>query len=65
MKYPLAMVDRLLAVYGSDIGCSYDIACGFDAMLRDSSLGPLAQQLHFQLMVGAFHGHAHNQGCQV
>lgn len=65
MKYPLAMVNRLLALYGSCIGCSYDIGCAFNATLRDSCLGPLAQQLRFQLMVGAFHGHAHNRSCQL
>jgi hypothetical protein len=59
------MVNRLLDVYGADIGCAYDIGCAFNMTLRNSCLGPHAQQLHFRLMVGAFHGHAHSRDCQV
>jgi Kyakuja-Dileera-Zisupton transposase len=59
------MVDRLLTVYGPRIGCRYDIGCGFDKTLQNSSLGPLARSLQFRMSVNAFHGHAHNRGCQL
>jgi hypothetical protein len=64
-KYPLAIVNRLLNKYGQRLGCAYDIGCAFDGTLRKSSLGKLADELQFGLMVGAFHGHAHNRLCQV
>ncbi|EGN97916.1 hypothetical protein SERLA73DRAFT_109190 [Serpula lacrymans var. lacrymans S7.3] len=30
-KYPLAIVDRLLSVYGRNGGCAYDIGCAFSS----------------------------------
>ncbi|KAJ7800799.1 hypothetical protein B0H14DRAFT_2159760, partial [Mycena olivaceomarginata] len=39
MKYPLAIVCRLLDTYGADIGLGYDIMCAFFGTLRCSSLG--------------------------
>ena len=65
MKYPLAIVNRLLDLYGSDIGLGYDIMCGFIKTLMQSSLGAKAVGLHLQGIVPAFHGHAHNRNCQV
>jgi hypothetical protein len=50
MKYPLAMVNRLLKVYGDKypkIGCACDIGCSFNATLHNSSLGRRAQELQF------------------
>ncbi|KAG2120042.1 hypothetical protein DEU56DRAFT_928749 [Suillus clintonianus] len=64
-KYPLAMIDKLLAVYGKGGACAYDIGCAFTKTLSNSSLGSRAHQLGFRLMVGAFHGHAHNRKCQL
>ena len=64
-KYPLAIIDRLLTVYGSDGGLAYDIGCAFSKTLANSVLGPRAQVLNLHLMVGAFHGHAHNRQCQL
>lgn len=64
-KYPLALIDRLLDVHGDDMGCAYDVGCAFAATLDGSRLGPRASSLNFKLMVGAFHGHAHNRMCQV
>jgi Kyakuja-Dileera-Zisupton transposase len=52
-------------VYGSRQGCAYDIGCAFASTLENSSLGSRAAHLQFKLMVGAFHGHAHNRLCQV
>jgi hypothetical protein len=64
-KYPLAITDKLLSVYGSNGGCAYDIGCTFTTTLKNSSLGLKAAALNFWLMVGTFHGHAHNRRCQL
>ncbi|KAG6370043.1 hypothetical protein JVT61DRAFT_12564 [Boletus reticuloceps] len=64
-KYPLAIIDRLLTVYGPDGGLAYDIGCAFATTLANSVLGPRARALNLHLMVGAFHGHAHNRQCQL
>ncbi|KAG1827857.1 hypothetical protein DFJ58DRAFT_672464 [Suillus subalutaceus] len=64
-KYPLALIDKLITVYGKNGACAYDIGCAFSKTLRNSSLGPQASELNFQMMVGAFHGHAHNRKCQL
>jgi Kyakuja-Dileera-Zisupton transposase len=65
MKYPLAVVDRLLELYGSDIGLTYDIMCAFIKTLEKSSLGAKMVGLRLHGVVPAFHGHAHNRACQV
>ncbi|KAG1749166.1 uncharacterized protein EDB91DRAFT_1235645 [Suillus paluster] len=65
VKYPLAMVDKLLTVYSRNGGCVYDIGCTFAKTLGNSSLGPCTSALNFRMMVGAFHGHAHNRRCQI
>ena len=64
-KYPLAMANKLIQVYGKDIGCGYDIGCAFSKTLGVSSLGPAARENNFHCLVGAFHGHAHNRACQL
>ena len=64
-KYPLAIVDRLLTLYGPDIGLAYDVGCAFETTLMNSSLAPRARDLNLRLMVGSFHGHAHNRRCQL
>ncbi|KAH9952824.1 hypothetical protein BGW80DRAFT_1186765, partial [Lactifluus volemus] len=64
-KYPLAMVDKLMEVHGGNIACGYDIGCSFSKTLSSSSLGPRAAELCFRLVVGSFHGHAHNRACQL
>jgi hypothetical protein len=65
MKYPLAIVNKLLKVYGEDICVGYDIACTFTATLRSSSLGPIATKARLRCVVPAFHGYAHSRSCQV
>jgi hypothetical protein len=65
MKYPLAVVNRLLDQYGTDIRLGYDIMCMFIKTLLRSSLCPKILALHLQGVVPAFHGHAHNHSCQV
>ncbi|KAG1800235.1 uncharacterized protein HD556DRAFT_1207086, partial [Suillus plorans] len=64
-KYPLAIIKKLLAVYGKNGGCAYDIGCTFSKTLSNSSLGTQAHELDFRLMMGAFHGHTHNRRCQL
>ncbi|KAG2040098.1 hypothetical protein BDR03DRAFT_932884 [Suillus americanus] len=64
-KYPLAVVSKLLDVFGSNLGGGYDIGCQFKTTLDKSSLGPLAHSKHHTCLVGAFHGHAHRRLCQL
>ena len=47
MKYPLAMVNQLIDIYGPDIACGYNIACAFLKTLAQSSLGPHATENRF------------------
>jgi hypothetical protein len=65
MKYPLACLNKLFELYGPDLALGYDIACAFMATVRKSSLGAKASTMRLQGVVPAFHGHAHNRGCQV
>ncbi|OAX32642.1 hypothetical protein K503DRAFT_852090 [Rhizopogon vinicolor AM-OR11-026] len=64
-KYPLAILDHLMSVYGQNGSCAYDIGCAFSKTLNASSLGLRARTLGLRMMVGAFHGHAHNRKCQL
>lgn len=64
-KYPLAVVEVLLDVFGPDLGDGYDIGCKFRTTLDRSEQGPRARELNFKTLVGAFHGHAHNRICQL
>lgn len=64
-KYLLAVVSKLLEVFGSNLGGGYDIGCQFRTTLDNSSIGPLAWSLHHTCLVGAFYGHAHRRLCQL
>ncbi|KAF8229074.1 hypothetical protein L208DRAFT_1288400 [Tricholoma matsutake] len=64
-KYPLAVVEVLLEMFGPGIGGGYDIGCKFGTTLNHSELGPQARALDYQALVGSFHGHAHNRLCQL
>jgi hypothetical protein len=64
-KYPLAVVEALLDVFGMRTGGGYDVGCKFKTTLDHSELGPLARQLVYKSLVGSFHGHAHNRLCQL
>jgi hypothetical protein len=59
------MVEVLLDALGDGLGIGYDIGCKFATTVDRSSLGPLARQLKYKSLVGAFHGHAHNRLCQL
>ncbi|KAJ3519263.1 hypothetical protein NMY22_g13286 [Coprinellus aureogranulatus] len=64
-KYPLAVVEALINVFGKDIGAGYDIGCQFQTTLGQSRLGMRAREAGYKSLVGAFHGHAHNRICQL
>ena len=64
-KYPLAIVEKMLDVFGLDLGQGYDIGCRSHTTLNNSPLGPKARELNHRCLVGAFHGHAHNRLCQL
>ncbi|KAF8166947.1 hypothetical protein K438DRAFT_2064966 [Mycena galopus ATCC 62051] len=64
-KYPLAIENVMMDAFGKDIGLGYDIGCGHAKTLKNSPLGPKAKEHNFSLLVGAFHGHAHNRRCQL
>jgi hypothetical protein len=65
MKYPLAIIKRLLDLYGEDAGIGYDIMCAFYKTLLRSSLGQRVVALWLRGVVPAWHGHAHNRCCQL
>jgi len=64
-KYPLAIIDHLLSVYRPSGACAYNIGCAFAKTLNASSLGRKVCELCLCMMVGTFHGHAHNCKCQM
>ncbi|KAJ7640652.1 hypothetical protein B0H17DRAFT_1163952 [Mycena rosella] len=64
-KYGLAIADSLLDAFGPDFGFGYDIGCRFEETIKNSPLGPKAKLLNFKMLVGSFHGHAHNRMCQL
>ncbi|KAG2159181.1 uncharacterized protein EDB93DRAFT_1237893 [Suillus bovinus] len=65
MKYPIASLKKLMDVFGPNILYGYDIKCAFKKILLRSSLADDMKQLNIQGVVPVFHGHAHNQLCQV
>ncbi|KAF8198229.1 hypothetical protein K438DRAFT_1584329, partial [Mycena galopus ATCC 62051] len=64
-KYPLAIVEVLLDAFGLKIGGGYDIGCHFGTTLNNSELADKARTNQFRLLVGSFHGYAHNRLCQL
>ncbi|KAG0702917.1 hypothetical protein DFH29DRAFT_982187 [Suillus ampliporus] len=46
-KYPLALIDKLLGVYGPNGGCAYNIGCAFSKTLSNSSLASQVDNLGF------------------
>lgn len=61
----MAVVSKLLEVFGKDLGGGYDIGCRFKTTLNRSVLGQSARELNHTSLVGAFHGHAHKRLCQL
>ncbi|KIK22961.1 hypothetical protein PISMIDRAFT_55136, partial [Pisolithus microcarpus 441] len=64
-KYPVAVVSKLLDVFGSNLVGSYDIGCKFQTTLNHSMVRPWAQALNYTSLVPAFHGYAHCCLCQL
>lgn len=64
MKYPLAIVNKLIDVFGLDLALGYDIGCRFKSTINNA-LGEKARLNRHTCLVGAFHGHAHNRLCQL
>ncbi|KXN81578.1 hypothetical protein AN958_04417 [Leucoagaricus sp. SymC.cos] len=55
-KYPLAMVEVLLKIFGKDIRCDYDIGCKFGTTIQCTALAEKATKENFQTVVGLFYG---------
>ncbi|KAI6156950.1 hypothetical protein BKA82DRAFT_25914 [Pisolithus tinctorius] len=64
-KYPIAIVSRLMKVFGADLGGGYDIRCQFSTTLAKSIIGKDIEQNQHSCLVPAFHGHAHRRLCQL
>ncbi|ESK82955.1 hypothetical protein Moror_11811 [Moniliophthora roreri MCA 2997] len=66
MKYPLLVVNRLIELYGPDIGLGYDIMCAFfKTLMQSQKLRDKVTKSRLVGVVPAFHGHAHNCKCQT
>ncbi|PIL29409.1 hypothetical protein GSI_09461 [Ganoderma sinense ZZ0214-1] len=66
MKYPLAIIAKLIDVYGENIVVGYDIGCKFRKTVSTSPLlSNKAAAAAIEFVVPAFHGHSHNRKCQV
>ncbi|PBL04558.1 hypothetical protein ARMGADRAFT_1022949 [Armillaria gallica] len=64
-KYLLAITDKIIKGLGQDLMCGYDVGCKFGTTITKSPLGVLAAEQNHTTVVGAFHGHAHCQICQI
>jgi Kyakuja-Dileera-Zisupton transposase len=64
-KYALATVEKLLNTFGADQGGGYDISWAFRSTIASSSIHEKVEIQRFILVVNAFHGHTHNQLCQL
>jgi Kyakuja-Dileera-Zisupton transposase len=64
-KYGLTTLNEILDVFGADQAIGYDIGCSHKVTIAASSLSEKARILLLQLVVDAFHGHAHNRLCQL
>ncbi|KAI0699213.1 hypothetical protein BC835DRAFT_1412678 [Cytidiella melzeri] len=64
-KYALAVIDKLMSVFGQNIGLAYDIGCDTWKTILNSSLRDRAIEQNLRLIVPAFHGHQHNRLCQL
>lgn len=64
-KYALSVIDKLMTVFGNDIGLAYDVGCDTWKTVLTSSLRDRALNQRLRLIVPAFHGHQHNRLCQL
>jgi len=64
-KYPLAITNKLLEVFGPSFALGYNIGCGFARTITRTSLANRAAAKSLRLLVPLFHGHTHNHLCQL
>ncbi|KAI0684586.1 hypothetical protein BC835DRAFT_1292791, partial [Cytidiella melzeri] len=64
-KYALAVIDKLMTVFGNNIGLAYDVGCDTWKTILNCSLRDRALEQRLRLIVPAFHGHQHNWLCQL
>ncbi|KAF8572998.1 hypothetical protein K439DRAFT_1564199, partial [Ramaria rubella] len=65
-KYPIAIMDHLVNVFGPNIMSGYDIGCSFSGTINNSpKVGPKIRQNNTCFCCGSFHGHAHCRLCQL
>ncbi|KIJ45328.1 hypothetical protein M422DRAFT_166820, partial [Sphaerobolus stellatus SS14] len=65
-NYALAIVDKLIDVYGERLCIGYDIGCAFSLTVSSSPLlAPKAKRSKLRFVVPSFHDHAHNRACQL
>ncbi|OCH87603.1 hypothetical protein OBBRIDRAFT_690665, partial [Obba rivulosa] len=65
VKYPLAIVAKVLALLQPHGMLGYDIGCDFESTIRRSSLGPLWEEHGWRCCVNAFHSYSHSFRCQT
>ena len=65
-SFYLAIVAKMLEVFGEDLALGYDIGCRIKTTIANCPLlGPITLAKNHCCLVGAFHGHAHNCLCQT
>ncbi|KAI0683426.1 hypothetical protein BC835DRAFT_1295917, partial [Cytidiella melzeri] len=64
-KYPLSVINKLMAVFGSCVGLAYDVGCDTSKTVMSSSLRACAEEHQLCLIVPAFHGHQYNWLCEL
>ena len=65
-KYPLAIVNHQLDIFGEDQAIGYDIGCAFASTVKSSKLlGQKAGDMRLRFSVNSFHGYAHSRLCQL
>ena len=64
-KYPLAVTNKLIDCFRSNLAAGYDINCSFTTTLFNSIVGPRTLLSNHALLIGAFHGHVHRRLCQL
>ncbi|KAG1781303.1 hypothetical protein EV702DRAFT_962685 [Suillus placidus] len=65
VKYPLAIVAKILDIIGECILSAYDIRYQFASMVCVSLLGPAFMEKQSHLCIDTFHGYVHNYICQT
>ncbi|KAG2128012.1 hypothetical protein DEU56DRAFT_872749 [Suillus clintonianus] len=64
-KYPLAIISKVIELFGAHSLGAYDISCSFNATIQSSTLAQQFNKKGLRLCVDTFHGYAHNYMCQT